>query len=109
MWDHDDTGSWWQRVPAIIPGREIQIIQKRLFGPRGTEDRIEIGMNSVSFSVSAEHIAFVEALFGQIDGTRTLRQIWNGLTSQGIPLSETGFRELVHSLLTQYCIISLEH
>ena len=108
IWDHSDIESWWQRIPKIIPGREIQIIQKRVFGPRGTEDLVEIGLNAVSFSVSAEHTAFVEALFGQFDGQRTLQEILNSLASQGLPLSQMEFRELIHCLLNQYCVISLD-
>jgi SAM-dependent methyltransferase len=107
MWDRHDLDSWWERVPAIIPGREIQIIRKRVFGPRNPEDRVEIGMNAVSFVVSPEHTAFVEALFGQIDGKHTLRAILDGLISQGMPLSEMEFRELIHCLLNQYCVMSL--
>jgi len=108
IWDHSDDECWWQRVPRIIPGREIQIIQKRVFGTRGIEDLVEIGLNAVNFSVSTEHTAFVEALFGQFDGKRTLREILNSLASQGLPLSEIEFRELIHCLLNQYCVISLD-
>jgi hypothetical protein len=107
LWDHQDDGSWRRRIPRIIPGREIQIIRKRVFGPSSPEDRIEIGLNAVSFSVSSEHTAFVETLFDQIDGKHTLLEILNNLASQGISLSETEFRELIHSLLNQYCVISL--
>src|SRR5437773_2174247 len=107
IWERDD--SWWQRIPRIIPGREIQIIQKRVFGPRGIENVAEIGLNAFSFSVSEELTAFVEALFCHIDGKHTLREISNRLASQGISLSEMEFRELIHSLLNQYCVISLEN
>jgi len=99
--------SRWQRIPKIIPGREIQITRKRVFGPRGPEDRAEIGLNSVTFAVSSEHSAFVEALFEQIDGKRTLLEISRNFASHGITTSETQFRELIHSLLNQYCVITL--
>jgi SAM-dependent methyltransferase len=107
VWNRRDEASWWQLVPRIVPGREIQIIRKQVFGPGGRDDRIEIGLNSVSFGISGEHTAFVEALFGQIDGQHTLRQVFGILASQGIAVSETEFRELVYSLLKQYCVITL--
>ena len=59
--------------------------------------------------VSLLEKAFVEALFCHIDGKHTLREISNRLASQGISLSEMEFRELIHSLLNQYCVISLEN
>src|SRR5207244_8197778 len=83
--------SWWQRAPKIIPGREIQIIQKRVFGPRGTRNVTEIGLNAVNFTVSAEHTALVEMLFGQIDGNHTLREVFNGLALQGMTMTEMEF------------------
>jgi hypothetical protein len=108
LWDWQGAESWWQMIPRIIPGREIQIIRKRVFGPAGTEDRTEIGLNSVSFRVATEHTAFVEALFGEIDGKHTLGAIWSNLALQGISMSEAQFRELIHCLLHQYCVISLD-
>jgi SAM-dependent methyltransferase len=108
LWDWQGAESWWQLIPRIIPGREIQIIRKRVFGPAGTEDRTEIGLNSVSFRVATEHTAFVEALFGEIDGKHTLGAIWSNLALQGISMSEAQFRELIHCLLHQYCVISLD-
>jgi SAM-dependent methyltransferase len=107
VWNRHDEASWWQLVPRIVPGREIHILRKRVFGPGGREDRIEIGLNSVSFSISGEHTAFVDALFGPIDGQHTLRQIFGILAAQGIVISETDFRELIYSLLRQYCVITL--
>jgi SAM-dependent methyltransferase/uncharacterized protein YbaR (Trm112 family) len=107
VWNRDDESSWWQLVPRIVPGREIQIVRKRVLGPCGTEDRIEIGLNSVSFSISSEQTAFVETLFGPIDGKHTLLQIFDTLASQDAPISKTEFRELIRSLLKQYCVITL--
>lgn len=107
MWNSRGNGSWWQLIPKIIPAREIQLIRKRVFGERGPEDRTEIGLNSVTFAVSSEHTAFVEALFEQIDGKRTLLEISRNFASQEITTSETQFRELIHSLLNQYCVITL--
>ncbi|HEV2989106.1 MAG TPA: methyltransferase domain-containing protein [Candidatus Angelobacter sp.] len=106
LWDRGQ-GEWWQYVPKIIPGREVQIIQKRVFGPHGTENVVEIGLNEVRFRVAAEHTAFVEMLFGQITGKHTLREVFNGLLSNGLSLTEMEFRELVYCLLNQYCVITL--
>ena len=106
--DPDQDKSWQQCVPKIIPGREIQIIQKRVFGPRGTRNVTEIGLNAVNFTVSAEHTALVEMLFRQIDGKHTLREVFNGLASQGMTMTGMEFRELVHCLLKQYCVISVD-
>ena len=109
IWDkHEEEDSWWQHVPKIIPGREIQISRKRTFGPGGTQDSIELGLNAVSFSVSDDHLAFIEALFGSIDGKHTLREILTKLVSKGIPISETEFRELIYCLLNEYCLINLD-
>ena len=107
IWDKPDP-SWWQLIPEIIPGREVQFIQKRLFGPSGPEERTEIGLNAVTFSVSSEHIAFAQALFSHIDGKHKLRDILDSLISQGIAMSEDQFRELVYCLLNQYCVIGLD-
>jgi SAM-dependent methyltransferase len=104
----DQNKSWWKCIPKIIPGREIQIIQKRVFGPCGARNVTEIGLNTVNFTVSAEHTALVEMLFGQFDGIHTLREVFNGLASQGMTMTEMEFRELVHCLLKQYCVISLD-
>jgi hypothetical protein len=107
IWDKLDP-SWWQLIPRIIPGREIQLIHKKAFGPDGTEEHTEIGLNAVTFSVTREHTAFVQALFSHIDGKHSLRDILNSLISQGIAMSETEFRELIYCLLNQYCVISLD-
>ena len=107
IWDQPDP-CWWQLIPRIVPGRDIQIIQKRLFGLAGMEERTEIGLNAVTFNVSSEHTAFAQALFTHIDGKHTLRAILNSLVSQGIAMSESQFRELVYCLLNQYCVISLD-
>ena len=109
IWKRENGDSWWQLIPKIIPGREIQIIRKRVLGPGGIEDRTEIGLNAVSFGVSGEHTTFVEALFGQMDGKHTLQEILHNLVEQGIPMSNTQFRELIHGLRNQYCVISLDH
>jgi SAM-dependent methyltransferase len=108
IWDkHDD--SWWEHIPKIIRGREIQIIQKKILGPEGIREQMEIGLNAVNFGVSREHTAFAEVIFSHIDGKHTLRDIQNHLASQGITMSETEFRELIYCLLNQYCVISLDH
>jgi hypothetical protein len=62
----------------------------------------------VSFSVSAEHTALAEALFGHIDGKHTLLEILHSLEDQGIVMSQTQFRELIYCLLNQYCVTSLD-
>lgn len=107
IWDRQNLDSWWQLVPEIIPGREIQVLRKRVFAPGGAKDGIEIAVNAVNFSISGEHTAFVETLFGQFDGERTLLEILNNLVAQGIAMRDTEFRELIHCLLNQYCVISL--
>jgi SAM-dependent methyltransferase len=109
IWDPGSNDSWWRLVPRIIPGRDIQIIRKRVCGPEGIHDRTEIGLNAVSFGVSEEHTAFVEALFSRINGKHTLHEILHALLEQGISMSGAQFRELIHSLLNQYCVITLDH
>lgn len=108
IWDEHEEDRWWQHIPKIIPGREIQISRKRTFGPGGTQDSIEIGLNAVNFSVSSDHLTFIEALFGNLDGKHTLREILARLVSEGIPISETEFRELIYCLLNEYCLINLD-
>jgi len=65
-------------------------------------------LNQVSFSVSSDHLTFIEALFGNVDGKHTLREILTRLGSEGIPISETEFRELIYCLLNEYCLITLD-
>lgn len=108
IWDKYEEDGWWELIPTIIPGREIQVIRKRTFSPGGTQDSIEIGLNSVNFSVSKEHLTFIEALFGNVDGRHTLQEILTKLVSEGIPVSEAEFRELIYCLLNEYCLIKLD-
>jgi SAM-dependent methyltransferase len=108
MWDQQDD-DWWRRVPRIVPGKEIQIIRKRVFGPVGMENHVEIALNAVSLSVSAEHTALAEALFSHIDGKHTLLEILCNLEAQGMAMSQTQFRELIYCLLNQYCVIRLDN
>jgi len=96
--DWRDSDEWWQRVPRVVPGREVQIILRRVFAPDGVEEREEIGLANASFPVAREHVAFVEALFGQIDGKRTAGEIFARLTAGGVPFSEMQFRELLQYL-----------
>lgn len=100
--------AWWKRVPHVVPGREVQIIRKRVFAPTGVADRLEVGGNSTSFPVSADDVAFVEVFFGQIDGKRTVREIFGELTSYGVPLTEAQFRELMYILAERHGVLRLD-
>jgi SAM-dependent methyltransferase len=93
------TADWWQRAPRRVPGRGLAIMRTRSFQAGRTDEQLEARLSSWitrSFPISEAEAGLVEALLVQIDGQRTMREIFRGL---GGSLSETDFRELMDDLI----------
>jgi len=97
---------WWRQIPRVAPGKEIQIIHRQVLASNSATDATELKIARTV--VPQQSMALVEGLFRQIDGKRTLRDVWNELTSRAMEISEVQFCELIQYLANERQVLHLQ-
>lgn len=98
--------AWWQRVPRVAPGHDVQIIRRQVFEATGRSERVEVGSAQLGFPAAPDVLFFIEALFSQLDG-RSTRALYDALAAAGIPFEERAFYELVRMLAERHGVLRL--
>jgi len=102
---------WWERVPFLPPGVEIHVALQRRFSSNGESDASEVGANIRGFPTNVRVprpvAEFVGTLSSQIDGKRTLREVWKGLEHSRIAIDDQQFHEVIQYLSGQLELIQV--
>lgn len=99
--------AWWEHVPAWLAGREANVVRSRRFGSNGISERRFLLIDGLGAALPETLLDIAEAIFKQVDGVRTLRDICQGLASGGLAITETRFRQIIHYLSTEQKIFSV--
>jgi SAM-dependent methyltransferase len=106
----DNDAVWWKRIPKLVPGMEVTTIRKREFEVAGPKNCFEITLrtHNRALQVTQDHVALIELLFEQIDGIRSIGEVFDGLKSRGIRIRRSEFSQLISFIVDQYGVLSLK-
>lgn len=100
----------WNRIPALVEGRTLAVINKTEFRPCGISQSKALSVafskeNEELFPVENDQAEFIEKFFKLINGKRSLRDIYNLVIESDIELTKDEFIELFHALSIFYYLI----
>jgi SAM-dependent methyltransferase len=93
--------SWWGQVPHFAAGASVKIDNSVVHDANGVVKRSALWINSTRIPCEPDIRTFYEQFFGHIDGTRTLKEVLDGLTTAGANVTDDSFFELVTYLTFQ--------
>lgn len=98
---------WWRAVPRRMQARAVEIRRCRVFEVKGEENRTDIGTQGRFLSLPEEMANVFDALFSNVDGQRTNRQILEKMICDSIPITEEDYKSLIDILTKQHNVLSL--
>jgi SAM-dependent methyltransferase len=96
----------WQARPRAVPGKEVSISERRVFSQHGGERHPELKVGPYAMPIPASHADLLGALLEQVDGERTLREIYDAVGGAA-SLSPAEFLELVSCLSVERYLLDL--
>jgi SAM-dependent methyltransferase len=98
-----DAADWHQWRVRTVAGRQPEFSRAN-----GAAGRVTIRVGRMTVDVDAVPAGALEALFGLIDGQRTLGEITTALATKNVSLTELEWRELFHYLSDRYGIVEAQ-
>lgn len=95
----------WDRIPKVIKGREVALVQNKRFSPEGVVEEWEISVAGHRVPISEQSGSLLGKLLSHVDGTRSVRELWKVLDADNCGLGEQEFLELVRCLNIDHYVV----
>jgi SAM-dependent methyltransferase len=90
--------SLWRIRPRPVPGKEVSISERKSFGAEGSERFTELKVGPYGMPIPASHADLLAVVLEQVDGRRTLGEMYEVLEESGAAPSRAEFLELAFCL-----------